>query len=72
VVGGAWRVVSAGHGFGLAGDLEARLRGWTGIAEEVMRDGLGTVTIGLGAGVIPADRRPAGLAALPSAWPRRA
>jgi deferrochelatase/peroxidase EfeB len=52
--------------FDLRGDLEPTLREWTRIAEDVMRSGEGTVTIGLGAPVIPAARRPAGLAPLPA------
>jgi deferrochelatase/peroxidase EfeB len=52
--------------FDLTGDLEATLREWTTTAEAVMRDGEGTVTIGLGANAIPAELRPAGLAPLPA------
>jgi deferrochelatase/peroxidase EfeB len=52
--------------FDLDDDAETVLREWTRIAEDVMRAGEGTVTIGLGAGAIPAGRRPAGLAPLPA------
>src|SRR4051794_24508509 len=52
--------------FDLEGDLAPRLREWTAIAEDVMRGGGGTVTIGLGAGAIPPEKRPAGLKELPA------
>jgi deferrochelatase/peroxidase EfeB len=52
--------------FDLRDDLEGTLRAWTRMAEEVMREGLGTVTIGLGAGAIASAARPAGLAPLPA------
>jgi deferrochelatase/peroxidase EfeB len=52
--------------FDLDGDLATTLRDWTGIAEDVMRSGAGTVTIGLGANAVPPARRPAGLAPLPA------
>jgi deferrochelatase/peroxidase EfeB len=52
--------------FDLEGALEPILREWTRIAEAVMRDGSGTVTIGLGAGAIPPRQRPLALAELPA------
>jgi deferrochelatase/peroxidase EfeB len=52
--------------FDLGQDLETTLRAWTAIAEEVMREGEGTVTIGLGPQAIPKAQRPAGLAPLPA------
>jgi deferrochelatase/peroxidase EfeB len=52
--------------FDLEGDPRTLLREWTAVAEDVMRNGEGTVTIGLGPGAIPRAQRPAGLAPLPS------
>jgi deferrochelatase/peroxidase EfeB len=52
--------------FDLEGEPAPVLREWTAIAEAVMREGQGTVTIGLGAGAIPPGRRPAGLRELPA------
>jgi deferrochelatase/peroxidase EfeB len=46
-------------------DPAPRLRQWTAVAEEVMRDGAGTVTIGLGAAATP-SRGPVALAPLPA------